>query len=275
MTTGDSQEMKNRSAILFPHSYLPSAVRKRILSSFAALTICQPWYMGGGEDAETRDGRIHIVHPSEDLRPPKNFMKLLAEYRLWMSQNRGYTPLPLGTGEGATWEIRHALRHTGKDVREPVEEQPLKWHLILHLERELEENRASADEMLLRVKTERSPLAEALGETPPSHGLLDDLPVSDSYPSMEERHLKQVLSAWFGLFGPSVAADGILVTMAPEVLGYAEELFETGPLELSMEGSASSFRRILLPASSIDSRMEKDPVRAGLSGRTLILMDWG
>ncbi|MDQ1336403.1 MAG: hypothetical protein QG552_3353 [Thermodesulfobacteriota bacterium] len=273
MTTGDSKEMKNHSAILFPHSYLPSAVRERIFSSFAALTICQPWYMGGGEDTETRDGRIHIVHPSEDLRPPKNFMKLLAEYRLWMSQNRGYTPLPLGTGEGATWEIRHALRHTGKDVREPVEEQPLKWHLILHLERELEENRASADEMLLRVKTERSPLAEALGETPPSHGLLDDLPVSDSYPSMEERHLKQVLSAWFGLFGASVAADGILVTMAPEVLGYAEELFETGSLELSMEGSASSFRRILLPASSIDSRMEKDPVRAGLSGRTLILMD--
>jgi len=268
MTTDDLKEMKNHRVILFPHSYLPRAAKERIVSSFAALTVCEPWYM---ENAG--DGRIDIVHPPEDLKPPKDFMKLLAEYRVWMSQNRGYTPAPLGAGEDATWEIRHTLRHKGKDVREPVGTQALKWHLILHLERDLEENRTSADEMLLQVKSEKSPLAEALGEATPPNGFFDDLAPFDSPPSIEERRLKQVLSAWFGLFGSSLPRDGILLTMAPEVLNYAAELFETGPLGPSMEGKASSFRRIKLPASSTDSRMEKDPLRTGLSGKTLILMN--
>jgi hypothetical protein len=276
MTTGDSKEMKNHCVILFPHSYLPGAAGEKILSSFATLTVCKPWYMENAGDAEGRDGRIDIVHPPEDLKPPRDFMKLLAEYRVWMSQNRGYTPpLPLGAGEDATWEIRHALRHTGKGAREPVEEQALKWHLILHLERELEENRTSADEMLLRVKAKRSPLAEALGEAAPRNDFFDDLALSDSHPSIEERHLRQVLSAWFGLFGRVLPGDGILLTMAPDVLNYAAELFGTGRLEPSMQESASSFRIIKLPASSIDFRMEKNPVRAGLSGKTLILISGG
>jgi hypothetical protein len=275
MTTGDSKEMKNHSVILFPHSYLPEAARERILSAFATLTVCEPWYMGDSGDAESHDGRIDIVHPPEDLKPPKDFRKLLAEYRLWMSQNAGYAFLPTREEEDATWEIRQSLRQADRAVHKPVQEQVLQWHFILHLERELEENQTAADEMLLRIKAERSPLAEALGETTLSHGLFDDLPVSDSYPSIEERHLTQVLSAWFGLFGRSVPGDGILVTLAPEVLSYAAELFGTGPLEPSMAESASSFRRIHVPASSIDSRMEKDPVRAGLSGKTLILMNSG
>jgi len=275
MTTDDMKEMKNQRVILFPHSYLPGTAKERIVSSFAGLTVCEPWYMEKAGDARGGDGRIDILHPHEDMKPPKDFMKLLAEYRVWMSQNRGYTPPPVGAGEDATWEIRHTLRHTGKDVRESVEAQALKWHLILHLERELEENRTSADEMLLQVKTEKSPLAEALGEATPPNGFFDDLAPLDSPPSIEERHLKQVLSAWFGLFGSSLPRDGTLLTMAPEVFDYSAELFETGHIEPSVEEGASSFRKILLPASSIDSRMEKDPLRAGLSGKTLILMNGG
>jgi hypothetical protein len=273
MTTGDSKEMKKHRVILFPHSYVPGAVRERILSAFATLTVCEPWYMGGPGDAEGHDGRIHIIHPPEDLKPPNDFRKLLAEYRLWMRQNPRYAFLPTRGEDDATWEIRQSLRQGNRAVHRPAEEQALKWHLILHLEREIEESQASADEMLLRVKAERSPLAEALGEATPLQGLLDDLPISDSCPSMEERRLRQVLSAWFGLFGGAVPQDGILLTMAPEVLNHAAELFGTRPLEPAMGESASSFRRIDLPASSIDSRTEKDPVRAGLSGKTLLLMN--
>jgi len=167
MTTGHNENMKNHTATLFPHSYLPGAARDRILSSFDSITVCQPWYMESAAGTENNDGRVTIVRPPEDLKPPEDFRKFLSESRLWMSQNQGYTPLPTGEGEGATWEIRHALRQTGKEVREPVAEQALKWHLVLHLIRELEEDRNSADEMLLRVKAERSPLAEALGEVEP------------------------------------------------------------------------------------------------------------
>lgn len=275
MTTGHNEKMKNRTAILFPHSYLPGSARDRILSSFGSITVCQPWYMGSAAGTESNDGRITIVRPPEELKPPEDFRELLSEYRLWMNQNQGYTPLPTGGGEDATWEIRRALRQTGKGVREPVEEQALKWHLVLHLERKLEEDRTSAYEMLLRVKEERSPLAEALGEANPSHGLFDDLPLSDSHPPIGERHLSHVLGAWFGLFGRSIPDDGSFLTIAPEVLSYAAELFGTGLSEPSREEGASSFRTIHLPRSSVDSPMEKDSVLAGLSGRTLILVDCG
>lgn len=275
MTTGHNENMKNRTAILFPHSYLPGAARDRILSSFGSITVCQPWYMGSGAGTESNDARITIVRPPEDLKPPEDFRRLLSEYRLWMSQNQGYTPLPTGGGEDATWEIRHALRQTGKGVRAPVEEQTLKWHLVLHLERKLEEDRTSADEMLLGVKAERSPLAEALGEANPSHGLFDDLPLSDSHPSIEERHLSHVLGAWFGLFGRSLPDGGSLLTIAPNVLSYAAEIFGTGLPEPSREEGASSFPTVHLPRSSVNTRMEKDSVLAGLSGRTLILVDCG
>jgi hypothetical protein len=267
--------MKDRRAILFPHSYLPGAAGEKILSSFATLTVCEPWYMGSAADTQSHDSRIEIVRPPEDLRPPKDFRKLLAEYRLWMSQNSGYAFLPTGREEDATWEIRHSLRRAGKDVREPVEEQGLRWHLILHLERELEESKTAADQILLRVKAERSPLEEALGEAAPSHGLFDDLPVSDSHPSMEERHLKQVLNAWFGLFGRSVPQDGILLTMAPEVLSYAAELSGADHLGPSFKEGASTLQTIHLPRSSANPRIENDPAWAGLSGKTLILMKDG
>ncbi|MCJ7683874.1 MAG: hypothetical protein MUO68_06225 [Desulfobacteraceae bacterium] len=275
MTTAHNEKMENRTAILFPHSYLPGFTRDRILSSFGSITVCQPWYMESAAGTESNDDRITIVHPPENLKPPEDPRKLLSEYRLWMSQNQGYTPLPAVGGEDTTWEIRHALRQTGKEVREPVEEQGLKWHLVLHLERELEENRTSADEMLLRVKAERSPLAEALEEANPSHGLFDDLPLSNPHLSIGERHLSPVLDAWFGLFGHSLPDGGSLLTIAPDVLTYAAELFGTGLSEPSREEDASSFPTIHLPRSSIDSRMEKDSVLARLSGRTLILVDRG
>ena len=274
MSTYESEKMKELTAIIFPHSYLPKSARDRILSSFGSITVCQPWYMGSADGTESNDGRIAIVRPPEDLKPPEDFRKLLSEYRLWMSQNQGYTPLPTRGGEDATWEIRHALRQTGKKIHEPVKEQALKWHLVLHLARALEEDRTSADEMLLRVKAKRSPLAEALGKVNPSHGLFDDLPLSNSHPPIEERHLGHVLGAWFGLFGSSLPDGGSLLTIAPNVLSYAAELFGTGPLKPSREKDASSFRTIHLPRSSVDSRMENNSVRAGLSGRTLILVDY-
>lgn len=275
MTTGPIQNMKHRTAILFPHSYLPETARDRILSSFTPITVCQPWYMGASTGTESTDDPITILRPPEDLKPPENFRKLLSEYRLWMSQNQGYTPLPTWGGEDATWEIRRALRLTKMEIRDPVDEQALKWHLILHLERELEEDRISTDEMLFRVKAERSPLADALGEANPSRSLFDDLPVSNSHPSIEERHLRLVIEAWFGLFGRSIPDGVSLLTISLDVLSYAAELFGTRLPEPSTKKGTTSFRAIDLPRPLADSRFENNSVLTGFSGRTLILVDCG
>jgi len=264
--------MRNRPIVLFPHSYLPGAAGDAILSSFDAVTVCQPWYMESAAGAECHDSRITVVHPPEDLKPPGDFKKLLAEYRLWMARNPGYTPFLARREEDTTWEIRQSLRQTGGEIRESAHDNALKWHLILHLERELEEDRMSADEMLLRVKAANSPLAGALGETDPSQGYFDDLYLPESRPSIEERHLKQVLIAWFGLFGPSFPETGILLTMAPGVLNYAAELFETGFPEPTREAGPLSLRTLDLPRTLPESSMKNDPVQAGLSGKTLVLM---
>lgn len=85
--------MKDLKAIIFPHSYLPGSARDRILSCFGPITVCQPWYMEPAAGIESNDGRITIVRPPEELKPPEDFRKILSEYRLWMSQNRGYTPI--------------------------------------------------------------------------------------------------------------------------------------------------------------------------------------
>ena len=265
--------MKNRPIILFPHSYPPGAVVDNILSYFDAIMVCQPWYMESPAGTKSDDRRITIVRPPEEMKPPEDFRKLLAEYRLWMMQNPGFTPVIPTHGEDTTWEIRHSLRRKDRGIEEAVQEEALKWHLILHLERELEADRISADELLLRVKAEKSPLAEALGETSPSHGLFDDLHLPKGHPSIEERHIRQVLSAWFGLFRKALPETGILLTAARDVLEYAAELFEIELPGLLREEDALSLHTIDLPRSPLDSPPENDPVRAGLAGKTLILVN--
>lgn len=273
VTTDNKDHKRGRSAILFPHTWLTGTESDRILAAFDDLTVCQPWYMDAPHHADAGDSRTHVVRPGDALMPPQDFMKILAEYRTWAGQNPGYAFFPTQREEDATWEIRASLRHEEKPVHSRVQEQALKWHLILHLERELEESRRAADEMLVRVKAERSPLAEALGEATPLQGLLDDLPVREPVAHTDGPRLKQVMRAWFGLFGPSLPHDGILVTKDREVLSHAEELFGADAVQLDETGKASSFPAVQLPISADTRRMERDPVYAGLSGKTLVLID--
>jgi hypothetical protein len=272
VTTDNKDHRRGRSATLFPHTWLPGAERERILAAFDDLTVCQPWYMDAPHQADAGDSRIHVVRPGDALMPAQDFMKILAEYRTWASQNPGYAFFTTQREADATWEIRASLRHEEKPVHSQVQEQALKWHLILHLERELEESRRAADEMLVRVKAERSPLAEALGEATPLRGFLDDLPVSNPVADTDGPRLKQVMRAWFGLFGFSLPHDGILVTKDREVLSHAEELFGADAVQSNAAENGSSFPAIALPVSSDTRRMERDPVYAGLSGKTLVLI---
>jgi len=270
MTKGESQEKRLQGPILFPHCWLPGNVQEEISAAFPGVMIGKPWFMDDPKD-KAEDRRIHIVRPPEAMRPPSDFLKLLGEYRIWMKQNPGFSYFPTEQDESATWEIRRSLLQNDRETHHPVQEEMVLWHLILHLERELEENRIAANEMLLRLKADRSPLAEALGEAAPPHGLLDDLPVDESPSVSEERRLRKVLSAWFGLFGPSVPRDATLLTMTPVVLSFASELFETGPIDPPTREGKLSFHAIHLPGPLSDSPNEKDPVYKGLSGKTLML----
>jgi hypothetical protein len=233
---------------------------------------------------------IYIIHPAESMKPEGHFKKLLSEYRLWMGQNRdkGYTAFlnairEAGLSEDNPWEIRQMIRQTGKKSPVSQEDNILKWHLILHLAREFEENRLEEQEMLSRVKQQKSPLAQALGEETPFKGLFEDLPQSEKSLFVDKHHLGQVIKAWVGLFGVHLQDHGPLITLDRHVMEYVSNIFEgeTGQLPeeekdfFSPESFSSRihFTRKYLPRLSDEKTDPMDPVLTYLSGKTIILLN--
>jgi hypothetical protein len=278
--------------ILFPHTCITEPDSKKILAVSGRLTICQPWFMDAPmPKAESKDSSsIRIVRPAESLKPEGNFKRLLSEYRLWIRQNRdkGHTAFlnairEAGLSEDNPWELRQMIRQTGKDYPVSQEDNALKWHLILHLAREFEENRLEAEEMLNRVKKQESPLAQALGDGVPAQGLFEDLPQREIHSSLNKHHLEQVFEAWLGLFGDHLQDCGPLLTLNRHVMQYAMDLFEdeTGQRPEETEDSFSSenassrihFTRKYLPRLSDEKTDQTDPVLKHLSGKTIILLN--
>jgi hypothetical protein len=239
------------SLILFPYCRIPARDLERVLGLFGGLSIALPWHMDWPLSLPREDcaGLVDVLRPSSDQKPPEDFRGLLAEYRLWMTQNRdrGYASFLNATQKGGPseetpWEIRKLI--TGSSRQDsPDAELNLKRHLILHLAEELERSREEMDEMLDRVKREKSPLEGALEDEAPAGGLLDDLPRLDSDSLADERHMGQVFDAWHGLFGPLVPSHALLITPDPRVMHYARGLFED-------KGSGDNTVRLRLPDMS-------------------------
>ena len=283
--------MTKKPITLFPHTYTTKRDLERILIHFAPLTIYQPWFMEGPiPGAEPADvSLVRVQNPPEGLRPDENFVRLLSEYQLWMSQNRdkGYATFLRATSEkvpseDTPWEIRQMLRQMGRDSHDLSQENTLKWHLTLHLARQLEENRTGVQEMLERLKRQDSPLAGAIEDGASSKSLVQDLPSEETYPFVEKHHIRQVLEAWFGLFGGYLADHETLLTLSRPVMDYVTEMFEDRDLTLSRDSgkltpkeSDSGQVEVIskdLPALSENKNDRKNPILSHLSGKTIILL---
>jgi len=280
--------------ILFPHTQIAIQNLGKILARFGELTICQPWFMEDPfpDTKEFDPGSIHILHPPEALKPKGDFIRLISEYRLWIRQNRdkGYRTFLKSTREGllseeTPWEIRQLISKAGeKRHSDPYEDQAFKWHLTLHLAREFEKNKQEADELLRKLKHRKSPLDGALEESP-RQGFFEDSSVLETPFQVDEYQLRQVIEAWFGLFGRDLSDEGVLVTLDPQVLTYVSEIFEfeetiIGPKTDSEKdlfpGSASvqaSGHIRYLPSLTEDEKALNDLVKNGLSGKTIILLE--
>lgn len=283
--------LPDSSVILFPHTHLTAPNLKKVLAHFSRLTICQPWFMDGPVscDAGGDLSLIDVVNPPVDLKPKGDFKRLLSEYRLWIRQNqdRGYSaPLSarqvMAPSEELPWGIRQMIRQMGDHPSPPLKDHTLKWHLILHLARESEESRVEAEEMLLKMKQEKSPLAEALGEEPPGRGLFEDLPPYGTSPYLDVRYLRQVFEAWLGLFGNYIPHNGWLVTLDRHVMNYAREIFQDRIATFPTEGEGPSFvERTSDPTHSTPEYVQLPPddgiaytddIIARLSGKRIILV---
>ncbi len=283
--------MTKKPITLFPHTYTTKRDLERILTHFAPLTIYQPWFMEGPiPGAEMADvSLVRVQNPPEGLRPDENFVRLLSEYQLWMSQNRdkGYATFLRATSEkvpseDTPWEIRQMLRQMGQDSHDLSQENTLKWHLTLHLARQLEENRTGAQEMLERLKRQDSPLAGAIEDGASSKSLVQDLPSEETYPFVEKHHIRQVLEAWFGLFGGYPADHETLLTLSRPVMDYVTEMFEDRDLTLSRDSgkltpkeSDSVQVEVIskdLPGLSDNKNERKNPILSHLSGKTIVFL---
>ena len=281
--------MTDLPAILFPHSWITETESKKILAAFGSLTICQPWLMDGPvPEAEKEDfSSIRIVRPDESLKPLGNFKRLLSEYRLWMRQNRdkGYNAFlnairETGLSEDNPWEIRQMIRQTGDENRISKEDRALKWHLILHLAREFEENRIETEKMLSQVKKQPSPLAQALGEGAPAQDLFEDLPPSEIHSSFNKHHLGRIFEAWLGLFGDHLKDHGPLITLNRQVMQYASDLFDNETGLTTEESEDPSFpenvsSRIHITQKHLPglSHEKNNPILTYLSGKAIVFLN--
>lgn len=282
------------AVILFPHTQIAIQNLGKILDRFGELTICQPWFVEDPlQDTKEFDlGLIHIQHPPEILKPKGDFIRLISEYQLWIRQNRdkGYRTFLKSTreeffSEETPWEIRQLISKAGeKKHSDPREAQGFKWHLTLHLAREFEKNKQEADELLRKLRYQKSPLDGALEESPPQ-GFFEDASLLEAPFQVDGYRLRQVFEAWFGLFGGDLSDEGVLVTFDPQVLNYASEIFEfeetiirpktDSEKDRSSESASVQTPRNVryLPQLTDDEKALNDPVRNGLSGKTIILLE--
>ena len=247
----DSEKMFHLPVILFPHSHLSEDGIKKILTLFGPITIFRPWYMEsivpGNE--KTYFNHLKLLNPPNDLRPGVDVKIILSEYRRWIEQNqdRSYREIlkanqEIGLEENSQWEIRQMLRRMDQHTARIETDNTIKWHLILHLTQEIENQRLDADSLLRQLKR-KGPLLEGIvEETGNIKSLLEDLPHFESDYLRDEVQLKQIFEAWFGLFGTYLEGNERLITLDQHVMDFVCELLkESQGEENGIQGSMVRF----------------------------------
>ena len=278
------------SVILFPHSQIDESSLKTIIARVGSLTIFQPWFLESpfkGSEQETLSS-VSIKNPPETLKPKADFKRLMAEFKEWLSRNRdkGYAAFlsasrKAGPSEDTHWEIRRLIMKAGGPEDDGAQEnQILKYHLVLHLASEFEENRLAAEQLLNLLKDQKSPLEGALEEAP-AEPFFERTALMETQLRVDEYQLGRVIEAWFGLFGDMLAPDDVLITFDPQVVEYVISRFELGEKGLNLENNGEKDPMVATPDIRDTLELPKlkkgdealnDPVKKGLSGRSIILM---
>jgi hypothetical protein len=228
---------KDLPGLLFPHSCIGESELKQVLFFFGSLTVCQPWFMAEPSLPlqEREHPLIQLVRPSEKRKPPDDFLRLLREYERWMQENqdKGYAAYlsaehDAALSEETKWGIRQMIQSLNKGGDQSAENQAhtFRWHLILHLTHRLEANQKEAEDLVVRLRALKPPLADALEDATASTDLFEDLTSSDSEPLIKSVHWDQVFDAWFSLFQEYLNTRAVLVTVLPEVMGRISDIFE-------------------------------------------------
>jgi hypothetical protein len=228
--------MRLMPGILFPHSTVPESMMGEVIDFFGDIKVFQPWYMEPGDLMKGRP--IEVNHPPERLKPERGFQSLLSEYRKWAGRIRDKSLIEISkwsrdqvSTENTTWEIRGMLNRTLESVSGTDKENTIKYHLILHLAGEIEEQHAELDGLLKDLRKRDSLLKGSIEKVDERRGLLEDLPLFEQEPVLDDKNFEQILRAWIGLFGEVLHGNEPLITFHRHVLDTISGVWESAFLE--------------------------------------------
>jgi hypothetical protein len=221
---------KELPTILFLLSHLPESEIKKILPFFGPLSVFHPWFMEplSLKSINVDANWVHIKYPPPELKPAEDFKTLLAEYARWIEENqdKGYTEFlkasqKTGLSEHKIWEIRQMIRNDKRESSPALE--TMRWHLILHLAQDMENQRHEAERLLASLKEKDILFKGIIEESNNVQNPVEDLPSFESEPFMAEQHLGQIFEAWFALFGAYLGERELLLTFSRHVMDYINE----------------------------------------------------
>jgi len=266
------KSMNERIAVLCPELSVPEKTIELLVPLFDAVKIGRPWFMDE-EEPFLKKHAVQILRPPDELKPPGDFKRLVAEYKGWVrtSREKGFDAFLAfqehkSYGQEATWDIRREVRRGGDLTDEDRKKNALKWNLFLCLAHEIRVQENEAEDLLKTLKEKDSPLKGLSDEEELPHPL-SELPEREGLPMRSEAGMGQVLESWFSLFEGHLSGEDILLTLSPGVFQYLCDLWEEwgeGPAAGAALKDAVVLRQFPL--------LEKSPVNViarHLSGKTI------
>lgn len=213
--------MQPNPAALFPHAGLSRTELGKILALFCPLRVFVPWRMEPAEvlSQDLPSACVEIHRPPEALDPGDSFGRAIADYREWVRihlDRSGLDLLKTGAGpkeEDPLWEIRQKIRDREGPAGGQGGAASFRRHMLLHLAREMEEQRTEADRILDALKRTRSPLDGLTDDPEEIRSLFEDLPGFNWTPEAGRYDAMPIVEAWLGLFGTVLDPGDPVVTL--------------------------------------------------------------
>jgi hypothetical protein len=249
---------------LLDFSFPAKPLMKNIIFHFKPVQIYIPWYMDP-PDYIVNDPAMPYSYPPESLKPEERFGNILTECLNWVKQNNdkshkeiiksGYSN---SSDDNSTWQIRQLLGDNIPSGSTFPEDNSVKWHLILHLAKEMETQLLEANRILHNLR-HRPPLLDKSVETAvKTEYLLGDLYGFDQESTLNHTRLSRIIEAWFGLFGSLIPETAILLTSNSTIFNHILEQWKILLEDINISNLKSVSFRLLPPLSNSDSEKQKD-----------------
>ena len=214
-----------KGSFIFPHCFV--SVSLKIPPSLFPINLCKAWYM------EEKEDQFNVLFPDKRLKPPKEFLRLIEEYKRWIETQEKGNPIfmliekEIWRSEESPIHIKNLIKGVKREEIDPEMEESIKWHLFLHLATEFEVSQYEIDQEILDISKRRSLLEGVIEDAPRSlDNMFQDVPDYRTDPILDEKVIQEIIKAWIGLFGRYTEKDSTLITFNKGVFELLRSNFE-------------------------------------------------